>query len=193
MQQQKRKMMNQLLFIILLNCSFVLQLTAQEQIDEMQYPCLQSEHEKLQFLQGEWTVVSRKRTTFASDSWSKSTGKSEWTPVLGGCSFRETWSGRLDNKLLEWLQYITYNKRKDCWELTLIDSAHGNAITSEGYYQNNSFIFTSSQMREGKLLIDKIIIEQVDENNLRWRTETSLDGGESWIRFWEMDYTKVHP
>lgn len=74
---------------------------------------------------------------------------------------------------------------------SILNRLNGNAIISEGNYQNNKFVFTSSQMRRGILLIDKITIQQMDENHLHWHTETSLDGGESWISFWEMEYKRM--
>lgn len=181
-----KKYLLPLLFLFPLLCNGQDQSPSQENTP----PCLQPEHENISFLIGDWDVVSRQRVNFSEDRWNESNGKASWSAILGGCALREEWSGKMDGQDMKWIQILTYNQREDKWEQVMIDWAHGNLITTDGYFEYGKLIFTAPQMRNGELLIDRTTFEKVNNNRFFLSMETSLDGGKSWITFWEMKYTK---
>ncbi|MCX2679805.1 DUF1579 family protein [Galbibacter sp. EGI 63066] len=189
MKQQIQIFIATMIFTITAFCASV---QAQETVDLQgdNPPCLQAEHKTLGYLEGNWFVESKQRVDFTGNQWEESVGKSIWTPIIGGCVFQEEWSGTIDGKELEWIQILSFDNREEKWELAMVDSAHGNLITSEGHREENKLVFYSPQMRKGKLLIDKTTFEKIDDNHFLWFLETSLDGGQSWLKFWEMKYSK---
>lgn len=153
-------------------------------------PCSEEIREQIAFLEGAWRVSSRKLTNFDEEEWETSNAEAFWSPLLGGCSFEERWSGVIDGKPLEWIQWIAYDPREEKWQQAMMDSAHGNIITADGQYADGVFVFHSPLMRRGRLLIDRATIEKLGPNQFRWTHETSLDGGESWVEFWSLTYTR---
>lgn len=152
--------------------------------------CIKPELDQVDFLKGAWEVVSEKRVSFDEEKWEESKGTANWTWILDGCVLQERWSGTLDGKPLEWIQLFAYNHREQKWEQGMIDWAHGNLITSDGYYQEGKLVFTTPHMRRGKLLIDKTTIEKMTGDRVNWTIKTSLDGGETWHTFWKMRYIR---
>lgn len=180
--------LNIILFMSFLVSSAVAQ--NQPSMQDFTPPCVRPELDQIAFLEGEWEVVSEMKSSFEGDEWEESKAVASWTPILNGCALQEKWSGTLDRKPLERIQLLAYNHRDQKWEQGMVDWAHGNLITSDGYYEEGKLIFTTPHMREGKLLIDKIIIEKVSDSRVNWTIKTSLDGGETWTTFWKMRYTK---
>lgn len=141
-------------------------------------------------MKGEWEVVSEKRPSFDKDEWEESKAVASWVPILDGCALQEQWSGILDGKPLEWMRILAYDHRDQKWEFAMVDWAHGNLITSEGYYEERGLTFATPHMRRGRLLIDRITVEELSDSRVNWIVETSLDGGKTWVAFWRMRYVR---
>lgn len=153
-------------------------------------PCLHPELERVDFLEGDWDVVSRRRVDFTADRWEEAKAQATWTPILGGCVLQERWSGVLGGAPLEWIQLLAYDHREDTWELVMIDSAHGNVLRSEGHFDEDRLVFHVPHMRQGRLLIDRTTIEALGTDRVDWKLETSLDGGRTWVTHWTMRYSR---
>lgn len=153
-------------------------------------PCLRSELDQIAFLEGNWDVVSRQRVNFAEDRWDESRAHATWTPILAGCAFQEHWSGIVDGQPLQWIQILAYDHREETWQQVMIDWAHGNLIMAEGHYDEGKLTFTVPHMRRGKLLIDRTTIEAASADRVEWTMETSQDGGQTWITFWTLRYSR---
>lgn len=91
------------------------------------------------------------------------------------------------------LRLLTYDRRAEAWTLALVDSGHGNLVTMIGREVEHGLEFTSTHMRRGRLLIDRIRLTRLDEDELEYRIETSSDGGAAWTTLAESRYRRVRP
>lgn len=151
-------------------------------------PCLRAELEQIAFLEGSWDVISRK--SVGEGQWQESRARATWKPILGGCALQEHWSGTLDGEPMEWVQLLAYDHRGARWQQVMLDWAHGNVITSEGHATAGGLVFSVPHMRKGRLLIDRTTIRAAGTDRVAWTLETSPDGGQSWVTFWTMVYTR---
>ncbi|SNT39686.1 Protein of unknown function [Ekhidna lutea] len=154
-------------------------------------PCLQPEHDNIKYLSGQWKVTSRKLKDVKNDEWEESSAIAIWERQLKGCLWTEHWEGIIDECPLKWVQHLTFDNRNKQWQQAMIDSAHGNIITTNGFYQNNELVFSLAQHRKGNLLIDKTIFQFISENLFEWEVQSSFDGGQSWTTFWTMKYERI--
>jgi hypothetical protein len=176
--------------VLLLFSGGTVQAQQQEPDPDFTPACLHPALEQIAFLEGEWEIVSRQRVSFSEDRWEESRAHATWAPRLGGCALEEHWSGTLDGQPMQWIQILAYDHREETWEQVMIDWAHGNVTTAEGYIEEGKLIFNVPQMRRGRLLIDRTTVEAVDAGRVLWTIETSLDGGVTWVTFWTLSYSK---
>lgn len=153
-------------------------------------PCIHEEHSNLSFLIGEWKVTSRKLASYEGEKWEESKGQSTWELELDGCLHIENWKGIIDNKPLRWTQWLVYDHRNKRWQQSMVDTSHGNLITSEGYFSEDKLILTVPTMRNGKLLIDKTTFSKLNDGSFEVVIQSSFDGGSTWKVFWKMYYQK---
>lgn len=177
-----------LIAVIVISC-LALQVQAQDDAERDPGRCLTAEHEKVAFLTGKWSVVSRQRVSLSTDEWVESQGEARWRPILGGCVMEESWTGVVGDNHVEWVQLVAFNSHTEAWERSFVDTGHGNLLRSEGYVDDGRLIFNHSQMRNGQLLIDRTTLEPVDSDSLQIILESSFDGGKSWTTLWTLHYS----
>lgn len=109
------------------------------------------------------------------------------TKTLGDCVIHESFSGQgYDGQ-----SFSIYDARSQQWKQTWVDSQGGHILFTgnriDGTMEMRTAAFTDGQ---GNQRINRMIWEDVEENSLTWRWQSSTDGGETWTDLWVISYVR---
>ena len=155
--------------------------------ESYQTPCRNEVTNAFKYFEGTWSISSR---VMSSAGWDTTRAESEFIIRQGGCFLEERWKGLMNGKRMEATVIIAYDTKREKCDLVSIDTEHGNINSMEGRYRDSVFVFHHTEMRTGRLLIDRITMRLNTNATLAWKLETSADGGATWRSIWEMDYRK---
>lgn len=111
-------------------------------------------------------------------------GRAAVTVTAGGCALEiklDLESGYQEVRL------ISLDDRRGAWQLTVIDSNHGNLVVMNGYAVEGGLDFISTHPRRDRLLFDRVSIRP---SMAGWimRTETSAGYGAEWQLVTELSF-----
>jgi len=136
---------------------------------------------------GTWkTHISRLREPFtASDKWDEYDGTSVISPV---------WSGRANLVELEvdgpaghieGLSLRLYNPESHQWSLNFANSKDGSlSVPTVGQFKNGRGEFFDQELFNGRMILVRNVVSQVNPNTSRFEQAFSDDGGKTWEVNW---------
>ncbi len=143
-------------------------------------PCRHPELGHAAFLEGEWQVRVRERVGPGDDDWRERQGTSIWRWRVDRCVMMEELSLQGGPRAYSEARLLAYDGRAEEWDLAIVDSEHGNLVTMTGRAVAEGLEFTSAQSRRGRILLDRVRLRRVTDNELEYRVEASFDAGATW-------------
>ncbi len=148
-------------------------------------PCRRPELEQASFLLGRWRVV---------DETAGRVGRSEWSPEAASCVLLERLAFGDSTAPVRELRLLAFDHRNAVWDLASADTDHGNLVTIRGRATPGGLVFEHSEMRLGRLLLDRITVQREGDDAFTWTIESSRDAGVTWATVVRRRYERtVHP
>lgn len=115
-------------------------------------------------------------------------GTNTITRILEGHVVRESFEGMPGTELVG-QSYSVYLPRCACWQQTWVDN-YGGLLTFEGGMVGDEMILTRRIEHQGRIIMQRMIFTDIEDDSLTWRWQRSLDGGESWEDRWVIAYQR---
>jgi hypothetical protein len=142
------------------------------------------------FLEGEWDAICR--FPLADGSWGEGPGSLKATKVLDGRVFLELFEGPYLGKMIKGLGLRAFNPQSCQWEHTWTDtSAPGGFLVWRGRFEGNAIdLHGQWQDETGQRVLSRLTWSRIAERSARWESHRSIDGGRTWSKHWEIDFTR---
>ena len=108
---------------------------------------------------------------------------------LGGAVLVENFDGRpsLD---FQGLSFSVYDRAAACWRQTWVDS-EGSYLDFAGSFENGVMELRRSGEVDGAPALFRMRWENIEADAFDWSWQRSVDGGETWVSLWEIEYRRV--
>jgi hypothetical protein len=149
-----------------------------------------AEGKQFDFLEGEWTAICR--FPLPDGSWGEGPGSLRATRVLDGCVSLEFFEGPYQGTLIKGLGLRAFNPQTSCWEHTWTDtSAPGGFRVWRGRFENGAIdLHGRWQDEAGRRVLSRLTWSQITNRAAHWESHRSMDGGKTWSKHWEIDFTR---
>ncbi|WP_405867583.1 MULTISPECIES: hypothetical protein [unclassified Streptomyces] len=143
------------------------------------------------FFHGEWAVVNRRRTDFLDpDSDWEEFPATHWCRPLfdGAANIDEIDMPRLGSKGLT-LRLFDVERKE--WSLTWSSSRSGKLFPPViGRFDGDRGEFHGDDTHDGKDVRVRFVWAGVSPASARWEQAFSVDGGQTWLTNWTMDFSR---
>ncbi|MGC0328582.1 hypothetical protein RKD23_001572 [Streptomyces sp. SAI-170] len=143
------------------------------------------------FLHGDWDVRNRLRTDFLDpdSDWTEFTGTTRCWSVFGGtANVDEIDMPHLGHRGLT-LRLFDPETRQ--WSLNWASSRTGRLFPPVfGQFEDGRGEFYGDDTHDGKDVRVRFVWSGISATTARWEQAFSLDGGESWLTNWSMEFTR---
>ena len=129
------------------------------------------------------------------------TGSDEWVEYEGTTVVRKVWDGRANLVELEvdgpaghieGLSLRLYNPESHQWSLNFANSSSGTlAQPTIGEFRDGRGEFYDQEMFNGRAILVRFVISDIEPNSVRFEQSYSDDGGKSWEVNWIAVDTRV--
>jgi hypothetical protein len=142
------------------------------------------------FLEGEWDAICRFR--LPDGSWGEGPGSLKASKVLDGCVSLEFFEGPYQGKFIKGLGLRAFNPQTSQWEHTWTDtSAPGGFLVWRGRFEGNTIDLHGQWKDEtGHSVLSRLNWSRITERSAHWESHRSMDGGQTWSKHWEIDFTR---
>ena len=163
--------------------------TALKPVRRVQSP----EASQFDFLEGEWDAMCR--FPRADGSWGQGPGRLKATKVQDGCAFVELFEGPYMGELIKGVSLRAFNPATRLWEHTWTDtSSPGGFPVWRGRFEGDTIsLFGEWKDEQGKPVRSRLTWSQIRERSAHWESHRSTDGGKTWSKHWEIDFTRREP
>lgn len=144
-------------------------------------PCDDDRWAATAFLVGTWTVEAIEPGAGTRRGWSTV------SRIAGGCALQEHL--RLEYAYEE-VRVVAFDERAERWQISIVDSDHGNVLLLEGHETGNGLEFITTHQRRSSLLVDRVSITDT-ESGWIYRVEAAPGYGEDWATLLELRYTPL--
>ncbi len=143
------------------------------------FKCDRNQLKSLDFMVGEWNILVK-------DSSRARKGTSRVSFVAGNCAIRETLKIGDD---YEEVRLLAYDQIGGKWQLSIVDSEHGNIVSMTGHFNGDVLEFITTHQRRDRVLFDRVTIRKTSPG---WTMiiDTSGGYGKEWRRIQETEYTR---
>lgn len=142
------------------------------------------------FLEGEWNAICR--FPLSDGSWGGGPGSLKVSKVLDGCVFLEFFEGPYLGKLIKGLGLRAFNPQTHEWEHTWTDtSAPGGFPVWRGQFKGD-LLDLHGQWHDdaGQRVLSRLTWSRITQQSAHWESHRSIDGGKTWNKHWEIDFTR---
>lgn len=143
------------------------------------------------FFHGEWTVLHRRRTDFldADSGWEEFRGTSRCLPLFdGAANVDEIDMPHLGSKGLT-LRLFDQESRQ--WSLNWSSSRSGKLFPPVvGRFEGGRGEFHGDDTHDGRDVRVRFVWSGVSPTTARWEQGFSVDGGETWLTNWIMEFSR---
>src|SRR5271165_319647 len=148
------------------------------------------EAKQFDFLEGEWNAICR--CPLPDGSWGEGPGSLTATKVLDGCVSLEFFEGPYQGTIIKGLGLRAFNPQTSQWEHTWTDtSAPGGFLVWRGRFEGGAIDLHGQWVDEaGRQVLSRLTWSHIKDRTAHWESHRSTDGGETWSKHWEIDFTR---
>ncbi|POX48219.1 hypothetical protein [Streptomyces sp. Ru72] len=143
------------------------------------------------FLHGEWQVLNRRRTDFLDpgSGWEEFTATSRCRPLFdGAANVDEIDMPHLGSK---GLTLRLFDRETEQWSLNWSSSTSGKLFPPViGQFDGGRGEFHGDDEHDGKDVRVRFVWSGVSPTAARWEQAFSVDGGETWVTNWVMEFSR---
>lgn len=149
-----------------------------------------TEAKRFDFLEGKWNAVCR--FPRPDGSWGEGPGSMTVSRVLDGCVFLEFFEGPYLGMPIQGLGLRAFNPQTSEWEHTWTDtSAPGGFPVWRGRFEGDVIdLHGQWEDENGHEVRSRLTWSRITERSAHWESHRSMDGGKTWTRHWEIDFTR---
>ncbi|NUT26042.1 MAG: hypothetical protein HOV84_09000 [Streptomyces sp.] len=144
------------------------------------------------FFHGEWAVRHRRRTDFLDpdSGWEEFPGTSRCWPLFDG-------TANLDEVDMPHLSakgatLRLFDRETEQWSLNWASSVSGKLFPPVfGRFEGGRGEFYGTDTHDGKDVRVRFVWSGVSTEGARWEQAFSVDGGETWVTNWSMEFTRA--
>jgi hypothetical protein len=153
-------------------------------------PTSNAERRQFDFLEGEWNAICR--FPLPDGSWGEGAGSLTASKVLDGCVSLEFFEGPYQGTVIKGLGLRAFNPQTSCWEHTWTDtSAPGGFLVWRGRFEGGAIDLHGQWKDEaGRQVLSRLTWSQITSRAAHWESHRSTDGGKTWRKHWEIDFTR---
>ncbi|MEV6479523.1 hypothetical protein [Streptomyces sp. NPDC051576] len=144
------------------------------------------------FFHGEWEVLHRRRTDFLQpdSEWVEFTGVSRCWPLFDGdANVDEIDLPYLGSK---GLTLRLFDRETEQWSLSWSSSLSGKLFPPvTGRFEDGRGAFHGDDTHDGKDVRVRFVWSGISGTGARWEQAFSVDGGETWVTNWTMEFTRT--
>jgi Protein of unknown function (DUF1579) len=149
-----------------------------------------AEGKQFDFLEGEWNAICR--FPLPDGSWGEGPGSLTATKVLDGCVSLEFFEGPYQGTVIKGLGLRAFNPQTSDWEHTWTDtSAPGGFLVWRGRFVGGAIDLHGQWEDEaGRQVLSRLTWSEITNRAAHWESHRSIDGGKTWSKHWEIDFTR---
>ncbi|MDF3145944.1 MULTISPECIES: hypothetical protein [unclassified Streptomyces] len=144
------------------------------------------------FFHGDWDVVNRRRTDFLDpdSDWVEFPATNRCRPLFdGAANVDEIDMPHLGSK---GLTLRLFDRQTEQWSLNWSSSGSGKLFPPViGRFEGDRGEFYGDDTHDGKDVRVRFVWSGVSAGSARWEQAFSVDGGETWVTNWVMEFTRA--
>ncbi len=142
------------------------------------------------FLEGEWNAICR--FPLSDGSWGEGPGTLSASKVLDGRVSLEFFEGPYQGTIIKGLGLRAFNPQTSQWEHTWTDtSAPGGFLVWRGRFERGVIDLRGRwEDEQGRRVLSRLTWSRITERSAHWESHRSMDGGQTWTKHWEIDFTR---
>ena len=153
---------------------------------------------QLGFLLGKWDIaIDIPKNEHQPEQHLKATA--HITELFDGVAFQETLTIEIEDKVMSMLTVFAYDRQKDVFRVTRLDSSMGNLDVMEGEFnEDGKLVITNKNngtaiknYETGTTMFSRLTLNKLSESKFEIAWEMSKDEGETWTTIGEMIYTRA--
>lgn len=153
---------------------------------------------QLDFLLGKWNVaIDVEKNEHQPGQQYKAT--SQVVELLDGVAFQETLTIEIEDKVMSMLSVFAYDRQKDVFRVTRLDSNMGNLDVMEGNFNEDGKLVITNEnngtaiknYETGTTMFSRLTLNKLSESKFEIAWEMSKDDGKTWTTVGEMTYTRA--
>ncbi len=145
--------------------------------------CATPEARQLDFWIGDWEL------TWKNPDGTPARGTNRIEAELGGCVIHENFQGAGAQPLIG-RSYSVFSPQKKQWQQTWVDNS-GGYLDLVGEFADGKMVLTREGiLGNGKPGRQRMVFYNIAKDQFDWDWETSEDGGATWVKRWQIHYTR---
>lgn len=142
------------------------------------------------FLEGEWNALCR--FPLHDGTWGEGPGSLTANKVLDGFVSLEFFEVPYRGTNIKGLGLRAFNPTTSQWEHTWTDtSAPGGFLVWRGRFVGGAIDLRGEWLDEaGRQVLSRLTWSRIAERSAHWASHRSMDGGKTWSKHWEIDFTR---
>lgn len=152
---------------------------------------------QLDFLLGKWDVAIEIKNEYQPEQHYK--GTSQVIELLDGVAFQESLTIKIEDKNMSMLTVFAYDRQKDVFRVTRLDSSMGMLDVMEGNFDEYGKLVITNEnngtalknYETGESMFARLTLNKLSESKFEIAWEMSKDEGKTWHGVGHMTYTRA--
>jgi len=144
------------------------------------------------FFHGDWQVLNRRRTDFLDpeSTWEEFSGTSRCWPLFDGTANLDEID--MPHLAAKGATLRLFDPETERWSLSWASSRTGTLFPPVfGQFTDGRGEFYGDDTHDGKDVRVRFVWSDVSATGARWEQAFSLDGGDTWLTNWVMEFTRA--